>query len=457
MPFEKVIEAVPTYEEFLSVKELQRHSKHLAENHPNLVDRFKIGESERGRELHALKVGNGEYTAILIGFPHPNEPIGSLTCDMLSQQLAEDDDLRENLDFTWYFIKAADIDGAILNEGWFKGKYDTMKHMLNFYRTPGNKQIEWSYPVSYKNFTWDTPAKETQSIMHLMEEVKPDFVYSLHNSAFGGVYFYVSDPCARMYQTLHDLVRHQDLPLHLGEPESPYMKKLNEAIFYLPDFEEIYDYYLEHSDKDPATFMKRGGSSKDYSKRVSNAFLTICEMPYIFDEQIVDTSPTNTMRRTAYLEKLQIQEEMYNRIKDAFEAVKESLVETSPFFEVIDYYLDVTPPIIEARRRWATTDEALERKATVSELFDNRVVSKYYGMRMVGQFIRLLKESIEATPSANEELKQLKNTCQERLTHMNKEVERNTDLQEIPIQKLVRVQVGTAVHMADYVKTTYRA
>lgn len=456
MKFEDFIEAVPKYENFRFVEELQTHSKQLTESFPEIVDRFKIGESAQGRGIYALKVGKGTYKAILIGFPHPNEPIGSLTCDFLSQKLTEDDELREKLDFTWYFIKAADIDGAILNEGWFKGEYDTMKHMLNFYRTPGSKQIEWSFPVSYKNFTWNTPAPETKAIMNLMEEVNPDFVYSLHNSAFGGVYFYVSDPCEHMYQTLHDLVTQQDLPLHLGEPESPYMKKLDKAIFYLPDFEEIYDYYLEHSEKDPATFLKRGGSSKDYSKRVSNAFLTICEMPYIFDKKIVDTSPTEIMRRKAYLEKLQIQENIYDRIKKAFKPLKENLVKDSPFFEVIDYYLDVTFPVIEARRKWAKTEESLERKATVSELFDNRIVSKYYGMRMFGQFIRLLNESIEANPSAKGKLQEIKQKLHEQLTEMNNEVERNTDLQVIPVQKLVRVQVGTAFHMADYVKSYYR-
>ncbi|MFQ6076006.1 MAG: M14 family zinc carboxypeptidase, partial [Candidatus Bathyarchaeia archaeon] len=198
MRYESVIDDVPEYRGFMTVDELNESSRMLAQQHPDDVDLFKIGSSRRGDPIYALKVGEGALKAVLIGFPHPNEPIGSLTIEYLSKRLVEDDLLREELNFTWYFVKVSDVDGARLNEGWFKGKYDNLTHMLNFYRTPSSKQVEWTFPIEYKTLKWDGIPPETRSIMNLIDLVKPNFVFTLHNSAFGGVYFYVSDPCPRL-------------------------------------------------------------------------------------------------------------------------------------------------------------------------------------------------------------------------------------------------------------------
>jgi hypothetical protein len=39
-------------------------------------------------------------------------------------------------------VKIADVFGAKLNEGWFKGGFDLLKYALNYYRSPGYKQVE---------------------------------------------------------------------------------------------------------------------------------------------------------------------------------------------------------------------------------------------------------------------------------------------------------------------------
>jgi len=67
--------------------------------------------------------------------------------------------------------------------------------------------------------------------MALIEQVRPDFMYSLHNSDFGGVYFYLWEESPPLYEPFHKLVESQGLPLHQGESERPYEIEYANAIY----------------------------------------------------------------------------------------------------------------------------------------------------------------------------------------------------------------------------------
>ncbi len=97
-----------------------------------------------GDQSACLKIGSGSKAILMYGFPHPSEPIGSMMLDYLSWQLAENKAFRNKFeDVSWYIVKAADNDGAEMNEGWFKGPYP---QLLNFYRPAGYQQVEWTFP-----------------------------------------------------------------------------------------------------------------------------------------------------------------------------------------------------------------------------------------------------------------------------------------------------------------------
>jgi len=117
--FDDIIE-VPEYKAFYTIDELNASSEKLAHKYPDKVKIFEIGRSRKGEKIRALRIGKGKKTALLFGFPHPNEPIGSMTLEYLSWRLAEDKGLGK-LDFTWYIVKCIDPDGARLNEGVVQG------------------------------------------------------------------------------------------------------------------------------------------------------------------------------------------------------------------------------------------------------------------------------------------------------------------------------------------------
>ena len=264
MRFNKILDCIPDFKEFMTVDELDNSSRKLAEKFED-VKLINAGKSISGRTILCLKIGKGKKNALLFAFPHPNEPIGSLTVEFLSKYLAENPNITDELGYTWYLIKAIDPDGAVLNEGWFKGKFDPLNYARHYYRPAIDEQIEWTFPIEYKKLSFSNPPPETLALMKLIDEIKPSFMFSLHNAGFCGVYWYITHDIKEMYPELIDLVKKVKLPIHRGEPEVPYLKELNPAIFQMFGIKEVYDFFEENGSKDPE--LKGGTSSDDYLLR----------------------------------------------------------------------------------------------------------------------------------------------------------------------------------------------
>src|SRR5262249_6262307 len=173
----------------------------------------RIGTSRLGEPLVCLSVGSGALNALIVGMPHPNEPIGAHTATYLARLLFEDDDLRESLDATWHIVPCVDPDGTRLNEGWFKGPYTRTHYARNFYRPASEDQVEWTFPFSYKKAYFDRVLPETLALMRVIDDVKPALLCSLHNAESGGVYYYVSRDAPGLYPALHAIPAHLGLPL----------------------------------------------------------------------------------------------------------------------------------------------------------------------------------------------------------------------------------------------------
>ncbi len=451
MNIDQIVAEVPDYEAFLTVDELVASARQLAREYPNRVEIFSIGKSRQGEEIEALKVGEGALSALLFAFPHSNEPMGSMTLEYLSRRLAEDEALSEGVDFTWYLVKCIDPDGARLNEGWFKGPFTLEHYAHHYYRPPGFQQIEWTFPIDYKTLHFHAPLPETQALMALIDQVRPHFLYSLHNSDFGGGYFYVSKDCPSLYEPLHTLVKGQGLPLHLGEPETPFMTELAQAIYIVPRATHIYDYNEEHSTIDPAEVMRHGTSSFDYASRYGNPLSLVCEVPYFYHPSIEDTSPTDTVRREALLEALERERGYHAFLLSQYEAIKGCLAVGSPFRESVEHYLEIAPQRLAAREDWARSDPRAQRVATVAERFDSLVINKSNPMFMMGMFLRMIDAQVAA---AGEEvaLTQGRERVNGELEALSQELASELEYSVIPIQKLVRVQVGSALLAADYAK-----
>ena len=451
MNIDEVLDAVPKYKEFLTVKELDASSTQLVDEFSEVTLR-KIGESREGRPISCLKIGEGERNALLFAFPHPNEPIGSMTVEFLSRYLAEHPDVTRETGFTWYLIKAIDPDGAALNEGWFKGKFDPVKYARNYYRPPGHEQMEWTFPVDYKNLSFTDPPSETQALMSLIDEIKPDFMFSLHNAGFCGVYFYLTHAIEKSYPHLVDLVRNENLPLHQGEPEAPYIKELSPGIYEMFGVQEAYDFYEANGVENPQELIKWDTSSADYLKTVTNnrGFTLLCEMPYFYDNALDDSSLTDEDRRALVFESLDFAVELYQYSKEKFDSIREYCDSSSKIFssvaDMADNFEDrILPQFIHARN-----SPMYEGKATVAQAFDSRTASRYYGYLRSAMITRLCDEAITIHPGKEKELTDIKQELDEYIESGVRNTLRSTNFEVIPIRKLVRVQVGSALNCIQY-------
>jgi len=444
-----ILNDVPDYQVFLTVDELKASSRQLAKKYPHIVETLPIGHSRQGDPIEAIKIGNGPRQALLFAMPHPNEPIGSMMLEYLSLRLAEDNVLRESLGYTWYLIKCIDPDGTRLNEGWFKGPFSIENYARHFYRPPSFQQAEWTFPVDYKTLHFHDPLPEAQALMALIEQTRPDFIYSLHNSGFGGAYFYISHEAPPLYEPFYKLVESQDLPLHLGEPEMPYMTEYASAIYKVPFIAEAYDFLEEQTGTDPAEIIKGGTASFDYARAFCDPFCLVCEMPYFYDPTIRDTSPSDMVRRDAILQRVEQAREDLNFLEEQYNAVKNELTVPSPFRDSIEETLRTSMQRLTAQENWARTDPRTAEMATVAEKFDSLMIHRFYQLLSKGMLVRLLDTQTAAT-GESPTLSSAREAAKAAFESHSADLETELDYTVIPIQKLVRVQLGSALLAADH-------
>lgn len=452
MDLQQIAADVPDYQVFLTVDELAESTHRLVEEFPALVSISEIGKTCRGDPIELLTVKGGPAQAFVFGAPHPNEPIGTMTIEYLSRRLCEDDALRHELGYTWHFIKAIDADGMRLNEGWFKGPFTITNYARHFFRPAPFDQVEWTFPIEYKQLSFDRPLPETQALMRVIDDVKPQFMYSLHNAGFGGVYYYVTHECPSLYDLFHQIPDWFGLPLHLGEPEMSSAVSFAPAIYRMLTAQETYDHLEKNGIPDPAAVIQSGASSADYAQRYGT-FTLVVEMPYFDDPRVNDQTVTDAIRREVILQKLQASDEFDAWIVSRLDEVRDHLRLQTPIRTAVEAFLSMGKHWREADRQWAQQAEETNRPATQAELFSNLLESRFYSLLVLGMFARMMDDEIvHANPSAA--IVTARDEARSRLEELGAALERDLKYRVLPIRSLVGVQACAGLAAARFVRET---
>lgn len=447
MNIEEIVKNVPDYQDFLTVDELDENTLQLEKEFPEIVTVFEAGKSRKGHPILCSKVGNGEKNALCFALPHPNEPIGAMTIEYLSRALAENETFRKSTGYTWYFMKCVDPDGTKLNEEWFKGPYNIYNYTKNFFRPGSVEQVEWTFPVNYKKLNFNRPMPETEAIMNVIQDIKPDFMYSLHNAGFGGAYWYITHQYEDIYNDLRNAAKKQGVALHLGEPETPSVQQCSESIYNMLGIEEEYDYLEKYTDVSPEKIIKCGTSSCSYAKKYNDCLTLLTELPYFFDDRIQDLSESTLTRREAILQNVEINTQHYHKLNGYLSKITNYISEENPFPLLVKQMVEGSDSSNKAKIEWSKQEE-FSRKATISEEFDNLVVSRFYNGLIIGLLQRTAAFEIEKiqTEGSNDnyKLKQLEEVEAEAAKWLIEDsdyLEKEMNYKVIPIQKLVRIQV----------------
>ncbi|HZB31623.1 MAG TPA: M14 family zinc carboxypeptidase, partial [Streptosporangiaceae bacterium] len=268
-----LVDRIPQIDRIPSMDALFDAFRDLASRYPRLFRLRRIGTSRLGEPLIMLTTGRGPKQALLVGGPHPNEPIGFLTLLHLARRLADDADLRDGMGYAWNLIPCIDPDGARLNEGWYGGPMTIEHYHRHFYRPALRNQPEWTFPMNHGRAFFDRPLPETQALMRVIDELRPRFQYSLHNADFGAAYFVLSRDIPGLADKLAESARAGDIPLELTPSEAVGWQVAGPAAFVMPPAHEV---FTNNGRKSGPHF--HGGSSLHYAER-HGTFTLITEAP----------------------------------------------------------------------------------------------------------------------------------------------------------------------------------
>ena len=460
--YKNLLEEIPSYSEFLTVEEMRQNSIKLAAEYPDVVSHMVIGQSRNGESVDCLKIGNGSHVGLMFGCPHPNEPIGAMMLEYFSEAMAKDAQLREDMDYTWYIIKCWDVDGTKLNENWFKGPYTIHNYARNFFRPAGNQQVDWTFPIDYKNLHFHDTIPEAQAMMDLIDEIEPEFIYSLHNAGFGGVYWYITHELDAIYDTMRDIAIKQDVPLNLGEPEAPYCLALSPAIYQNLGIQENYDYLEKYGVEHPEESIKVGTCSADFAKEKFDSFTLLTELPYFYDPRIKDLSESDITRKDAVLESLAYSEEANDYIVSVMGALSEHVKAENPFMLALVAFTRIKDNN-EATRKMVEEDPDFAKMATVAEAFDSDLVSKFYKTLSYGLLIRMAETTLEegAEGVISQEgislLKEKMEEAESRLKDLTEHLEEEMNYSIVPIKKLIHIQLESGLEVMEFLKNKDQA
>jgi hypothetical protein len=451
MKIESILSKIPDYQTFYTVDELDQQIRILEAEYPDIVKVNEMGTSRKGHPILCMSIGNGKKNALCFACPHPNEPIGAMTLTAMARLFAEDKELLQDTGFTWYLIPCIDPDGTRLNEGWFKGPFSLTNYVRDFYRPVGHEQVEWTFPIDYKGFYFDKPIPETQALMQLIDELKPSFMFSLHNAAFGGAYWYLTENVPGLCTELENTAARQNVPLQLGEPEAAYITKFSPAVHSMLSMKTYCDYMEKYAGGVPKMSTPCGTSSSDYVNTVCKCVTMMAELPYFSDPRIADLSSIDKTRREAALENISLSEQHYGFLQDLWSQVRSCFGVENPFPKFVESCIESADSNNLARRN-QLKDTEFDRKATVSEEFDNLYGARIFECLNLALTIRACDYELSKENCENKSiLLEVKAKLDVELIRMCEWLESNVDYEVISIKRLVSVQTESALLAAMYI------
>ncbi|MDR8050284.1 zinc carboxypeptidase [Burkholderia cenocepacia] len=267
------------------------HTQKVLERYADLVTVTRVGISGQGEPIDMISIGDGPMSALFVGAPHPHELVGCLMIEQLIDRLCVDSEFRCALPYRWHFIKAIEPDALRLNEGWFSSPGDLLRFHENFYWPPLDQQAEYTFPFDDDDRLARHPMPENAAWRKAIELAKPDFLYSLHNTGFGGAYFIASEMPAGLADTLKALCATHGVTLNpVGD--AGIQDRWGAGIFRFPDMRTLRPDNATPTDPGTRTL---GNSSAGYV-RSSGTFELIAEVPYWDSDRLRDSTESTRSR-----------------------------------------------------------------------------------------------------------------------------------------------------------------
>jgi hypothetical protein len=440
--FDKVLKDVPNYSRFLTVKEIEALAVNFRQC--SSVEGKVIGKTAENKPLKMYMMGNGEKTALIIGVPHSDEPLGSLVTTYFVDWMARHPEV-DFFGWRWLIIPVLEQRGMRMNEGWFSSWDSFVDTAKSYFREPTDNQYEWTFPFEYKNYKWAQPRPESIAVKDVLKAEKPSLLCNLHHSGFYDTYFYFSEDLPQAYPRLRKLSNNLGLPLSTSSPDVPFGEILTPGFYRMYGLKDYIDYYANHEPENLLT-MRRGASSDEWYLDAIGGFSFNCEVP-LFESSVKKDSQVSSRRLGVLFGKRRKKREA------AVQYCINVLTKLEPFFSFSDPLLlgSVLKKVAKAKLDLESAEAKLQaagsRNATNFEVFENDLMVDVDNLLLLGQLWRVIE-----TIQRNQRTSQLGNMASRidgKILALAKKINRRGGFVPIPLQKLVKMQLGSILIIAD--------
>jgi hypothetical protein len=440
--FAKILREVPVHSRFLKVKEVLS----LAENFSRYssIEEKTIGKTAGNKPLKLYSMGSGEKTALIIGVPHSDEPLGSLVTTYFVDWMVKHPEV-DFFGWRWLVIPVLEQRGMRMNEGWFSSWGSLVDTAKSYFREPTENQYEWTFPFEYKNYKWVQPRPESNAVKEVLKGEKPSLLCNLHHCGFYNTYFYFSRDLPEAYPRLSKLSKNLGLPLSTSNPDVPFGKVLTPGFYQMYGLKDYIDYYSRHEPENLLT-IRRGASSDEWYLDTIGGFSFNCEVP-LFGSSIAKDGKVTNRKLGSLLE------ERRKKRAATIQYCINVLSRLEPFFCLSDPLLlgSVLKHVANAKLELESADTKIhaagDRKATNFEVFENDLMVDVANLLLMGQIWRVTK-----TIQCNQRKSQTGNMAariNRKILALAKKINYRGGLAPIPLQKLVKMQLGSILIIAD--------
>ncbi|MEU9732239.1 M14 family zinc carboxypeptidase [Streptomyces sp. NPDC048002] len=420
----------------------------VTESARRLVDRFpgtgrlrRVGTSRAGRPLLMLSVGHGPRHVLVVGRPHPDEPVGGATALAVAELVARGDGPSPATDptfATWDILLCLDPDGAALSEGVARvssgGASPTLAgYYRAAFRPVAAEQPEWA-PIVERQLP------ESQALFQVIDEVRPFLQCSLHSVDAGGSWTQLTRDLPELAAPFAKSARALGVPLQHGTYDALYWDNPAPGVHVLPP---------------PGSTARLAAGSENFERstwcapaRYGGA-TAIIEVPMWATDLADDTSAHPDAARA--LRNLSgLVREGGRRVTAVFDKARGFLPPAgeSPPRRVLEWMAEdlydlVADSWAPLARRAADPAGGPAHRLTTAQVCALDVVARRQPLRAAGLLLRLLEEADDrSAPALHRELEEL-------FTTWCAEFEQALDLRWVPVATQVEHQTRTVVAAAD--------
>jgi hypothetical protein len=443
--FNRILNEIPTYNRFLNVSEIDNLVNLIIEM-PNVKHKI-IGHTVNNEPLIMLDIGENDKTALIIGVPHSDEPLGSLVVTFFARWLATHPEFNY-FGWRWLLVPILERRGMRLNEGWFNMPESFAAMAKSTFREPTEDQYEWTFPIEYNDYKWTQSRPETIAIKEVLEKEQTDLLSNLHHSGFTNGYYYLSKDFPEIYSKLRKFTSSLRIPLSDTSPDVPFGNMLSPGFYLMYGLNDYLEYYTK---TDPLMLpaLRRGACSDEWYKKNIGGFSFNCEVPMYLSHKLEDKN----LSKTSYKKMI---ERRYKRKKSRLiysikliDKLKEYENNAEPLlFSLVKKHIENAKLSLEHERR--ILDKATDKIITKAEKFENSVLEDLFDLFFLGQIWRVA-ESICVKGGAPK-ICELMEKLDLEIKRLAKSVQERGAFYHIPIRTSVKMQLGSLLIIAESLK-----